>query len=194
VCILQVRNPSNATEGANVSIVASIPSTAPDALGVNPNPNSSPKTQPSKPSTLNPYPNSTPKTQPAECKPETPKTQVVRQGVYDSPVLEAGVSHPVEARLSVDDMAFPLRVFLPFFHTSLVGQSYPLISASNLLSVTLQANCDVAPESTLTLSGLVETQTASTALAVTSAPANAFASGAGVWTQTNGALVLTPNP
>jgi hypothetical protein len=92
----------------------------------------------------------------------------------------------------VPDMAVPLRVFLPVFTNLSIGQSYPLTNAANMLTVTLQTNCDFSEHSTLTLSGLVRTRTTSTqALAVVSQPESTFQGDTGTWDADSGTLVLT---
>jgi len=113
-------------------------------------------------------------------------------GEFQAVLLDASIPTPTEERHSVPDMAVPLRVFLPVFTNLSIGQSYPLTNAANMLTVTLQTNCDFSENSTLTLSGLVRTRTTSTqALAVVSQPESTFQGDTGTWDADSGTLVLT---
>jgi len=127
---------------------------------------------------------------------------VYHAATYNAPVHPRLLDPANESRLSVDDTAAPLMVFAPTFPTKKIGQSMPLVAASNLISVTIQSNCDFAEDSYITISGLTGTQAPAAFpsdqtlanLSVTSMPHNTFkgnAGGVGVWNETEGTLVVT---
>ena len=94
----------------------------------------------------------------------------------------------------VADGGKPMKVIVPAFSAKTIRQSTPVAGASATLSVTLTANCDFPTGSTVTLEGLTGTQTGdASSLAVTSTCGTTpeLLGTAGVWTQTEGRLVLT---
>jgi hypothetical protein len=77
--------------------------------------------------------------------------------------------------LSTDDVDWSpavtsaLVVHVPGFRTRLMVQANPLANASNMLTVTLEPDCNMTAGSNVTVRGLLGTQTAdSSELAVTS--------------------------
>ncbi|KAJ1471265.1 hypothetical protein T484DRAFT_3536156 [Baffinella frigidus] len=85
----------------------------------------------------------------------------------------------------------PMEVVVPLFGAvKNVGQSLPLVSASNTITATISASVDFPANSTIMLSGLAGTQTATVGdLPVGGADSSSFGD-EGAWTDT-GTLVLT---
>jgi hypothetical protein len=94
--------------------------------------------------------------------------------------------------LGVQKGRSPMLLVTPGFYASGVGQTFPLVSASNTITATLAGSVDFPENSTITLTGLTGTQTGdSSLLAVTSFPSNVFEGDAGEWNTTEGTLRLT---
>jgi hypothetical protein len=86
--------------------------------------------------------------------------------------------------------ANPLEVVMPQFSVKSIEQSTPVSGASNMLSVTLMCNYDLASGSTVTITGLTGSQTEDTdSLAIAST--SGMSGAAGQWIQSLGQLVLT---
>ena len=86
----------------------------------------------------------------------------------------------------------PLLTVVAILTTKSIEQSFPLVAASNTITVAFTASVDFVAGSFITLAGLAGTQTAdTTSLAVTSSPADVFENGVGVWSLTGETLVLT---
>ena len=80
-----------------------------------------------------------------------------------------------------------LEIFLPFFVTQTIGQTNPLVHASNTLYVTLVPFQDMAAGSNVTATGLTGTQTPdNSSLDVVSSNFRAT----GEWTQDAGTMVV----
>jgi len=115
-------------------------------------------------------------------------------GVHDGEGRLEAMVKPGTAALGVDGGADPLLVHAAGFRATLMGQSSPLASASNTLTLTLEPDCDMAGGSNVTLSGLTQTQTEdSEALAVSSSPAGVVGETAG-WSKGSGQLILRVLP
>ena len=116
---------------------------------------------------------------------------VVRSRGFESPINGKPVSELNQALLGVPNGTDPLLTVVPFFRIQVMAQSNPLASASNNITVTLQANCDISYGSTIALDNLVGTLTGDTAsLQVWSVPFGAFEPFAS-WERGAGRLVLT---
>ena len=84
----------------------------------------------------------------------------------------------------------PLYAIIPAFLVKSIGQSNPLASASTVITVTLQTNCDFSAGSRVILTNLIGSQTADDpSLPVSVNPSNAFES-SGVWSSGSGSLEL----
>ena len=115
---------------------------------------------------------------------------VVKSGLHDAPIAQTVMNVLNQSALGVGFGSNPMYVIAPQFTTKVIGQSNPLANASTVITSTLQANCNIAPGSTITLINLVGSQTASTsALPIYSMPSGVFGS-IGGWTSSIGALVL----
>ena len=84
----------------------------------------------------------------------------------------------------------PMKVIVPSFSPSLIGQSTPVAGATVTVSVTLTANIDFPTGSKVTIVGLTGTQTADSVSLPVPSTSNRLGT-AGVWTQSTGQLVLT---
>jgi len=108
----------------------------------------------------------------------------------DAPVASVDLTADPGSLFSVVNGASPLLMVVPVFDVINVGQSFPLASASNTISVTLSASVDFPATSTITLTGLSGTQTAND-VALTLGGGNSAAFGnAGGWIMAGGTLVL----
>jgi hypothetical protein len=114
------------------------------------------------------------------------------EGEFTAPIALASMVKSSDARLGLPGHAAPLRVHVPHFDVRSIGQSTPLAAASNMLTVTLQANCDFPPATSITLAGLNSTQgAADNALAVAESTDGSIAGGTGAWDPDVGTLVLS---
>ena len=114
----------------------------------------------------------------------------VYAGRYNAPVSPSAMDVLNQSAVGVDLGANPLFIIVPAFVIKQIGQSTPLASASNTITITFQANCNIAPSSLITFTNLVGSQTASTnALPVLSSPSGAFGLSA-AWTSGSGSLVV----
>ena len=86
--------------------------------------------------------------------------------------------------------ADPLRIEEQQFSVLSIGQSTPASHASNTLTATLTTNFHLARGSTVTISGLMGSQTASTAALHITSTTNVLGQ-EGAWRQDTGRLVLT---
>ena len=109
------------------------------------------------------------------------------------PFASAAMSSTGATLLGVANGADPLLVVVPAFDVKSIQQSTPMAGLPNTITVTLTANCNLADGSTVTVTGLTGSQTAdalaASPLSVTST-SNLLGT-TGVWTQTDGQLVLT---
>ena len=98
----------------------------------------------------------------------SPKVSVlasVRSGVapfYSGVGVYEAMTKPGSSQLGVAGGADPLRVHVPGFLIRTLGQSNPLASASNVLTLTIVPNCEVSPGSNVTLVGLTGSATEDT--------------------------------
>jgi hypothetical protein len=83
-----------------------------------------------------------------------------------------------------------LLVVVPTFATRVIGQSTPVTASNNTLTMTIVANINLAPGSTITVSGLTGSQTVDKSTLTISSSNGGFGS-SGTWDQSSGALVLT---
>ena len=108
----------------------------------------------------------------------------------DAPVPSIILTSDLGGLLSVPNGASPLLLVVPVFDVNDVGQSFPLVSASNTITVTLSGSVDFPAGSTITLTGLSGTQTANDSALVLGGGGSASFGNAGGWTMTEGTLVL----
>eukprot|EP00961_Rhodomonas_salina_P109427 1473080-Rhodomonas_salina.1 len=125
-----------------------------------------------------------PNSQPA---PNVSVSGTIEVGPLDAPVT----IRPVEVRsdflISVERGTEPMLVIEPNFTAYAVGHSSPIALASNFISVTLQANCDFAARSFVTVSGLTgAVYPTITTVDFVSEPANLFVEPSGSWNVTTG--------
>jgi hypothetical protein len=106
-----------------------------------------------------------------------------------TPIPTSPVVKSTETAVGVTSGATPLYVIEPFFSIRLLAQSNPLVSISNSLTITLNSNCELSIGSTITISGLVDTQTGDPPAIVGSSAI--FATPATSWTQGTGEIVIT---
>ena len=126
-----------------------------------------------------------------QSSPSVTISATVKATKYDSPVAPSAMTSSTASILGVEGGTAPLLVLVPIFSTKSIGQSNPLASARNNITVTLQANCDFVPGSVLNISNLVGTQTGSLSeLPLWSMPSGAISS-SGSWAQGEGALIIT---
>ena len=87
----------------------------------------------------------------------------------------------------------PMKVIEQSFSTKAIGQSTPLAGADVTITVTLTANSNFPAGSIVTITGLTGTQTEDTTLTVTSTDGSTsgLLGTSGVWTKSDGKLVLT---
>lgn len=125
----------------------------------------------------------------AQSAPEITIAATIEAGDLDSPITAAAMAQPGSSLLAVPLSKNPLEIFLPVFVTQTIGQTNPLIHASNTLYATLVPYQDMAAGSNVTITGLTGTQTAdNSSILVSSAPSN-FRS-TGEWTQSSGTVVV----
>jgi len=91
---------------------------------------------------------------------------------------------------SIQGDAYPLKVYSPAFVVSKIGQSTHFPSRSNNISVTLATNVPLIAGSTVTISNLTGSSTASTLSLLIFTPDSVFGSAA-QWTQRTGTIILT---
>lgn len=106
-----------------------------------------------------------------------------------TPIPTSPVLKSVETAVGVESGATPLYVIQPFLSVRLLAQSNPLVSISNSLTITLNSNCELSAGSTITISGLADTQTGDPP-AIT-ASSDVFTSPATSWVQETGDMVIT---
>ena len=106
-----------------------------------------------------------------------------------SPIGRTLMARPQRDLRGVSGGADPLVVHVPGFATKLIGQSNPLTSASNNITLTLSPDCDVSAGSYVTVSGLVQSQTPSGQVTVHVSESWGFSS-SGSWERGSGTLVL----
>merc|ERR1719199_2123350 len=116
-------------------------------------------------------------------------------------VTEVAMTLPGTALGGVANGANPLVVVVPAFTTKAIGQSTPLVGATNTITVTLQPNIPLAVGDTVTISALTgAVATDGNGLALTGADKAKFKDGAntpvpskGTWDSTAKKLTLTVN-
>ena len=111
--------------------------------------------------------------------------------IQDSGVIaSAAMTSPTTALYGVANGFNPLEVLVPVFSTKSIQQSTPMAGLPNTMTMTLTANLALLSGSTLTISGLIGSQTVNTsslAVTPTSSVLGAFCS----WFQDSGTLILT---
>ena len=105
-------------------------------------------------------------------------------------IASATMTKPGTALYGVANGANPLEVLVPSFGVKSIEQSTPVSGATNTLTVTLTANYHLKAGSTVTISGLMGSQTADNG-SLTVASTFGLLGTAGAWTQGPGQLVLT---
>eukprot|EP00961_Rhodomonas_salina_P021976 295708-Rhodomonas_salina.1 len=135
-----------------------------------------------------------PKSQPA---PNVSVSATIHAGSLDVPVSVRRGEVRRDDLLSVVMGTEPLFVIEPNFTSYAVGRSTPFPLASNLISVTLQANCDIASYSYITISGLTgAAHPTSSTIAFASEPPNIFVEASASWDIGAGEVVfhVAPTP
>jgi hypothetical protein len=110
-------------------------------------------------------------------------------GGFDSPISDHNLEADTTAVLyGVTGGESPLKlVEVAFDVASSIGQSFPFVSASNTITVTMFVNYDLPGDSTITITGLTGTKTDDTdSLSIVSSTLE----GTGVWRKLDGSLVL----
>jgi hypothetical protein len=117
----------------------------------------------------------------------------IEVGGFDSPISDHNLEADTTAVLyGVTGGESPLKlVEVAFDVASSIGQSVPLVSASNTITVTITVDHLLPSGSTVEITGLTGTQTVNGTLTVTSSPADVFTSNEGAWTESTGTLTLT---
>jgi hypothetical protein len=111
-------------------------------------------------------------------------------GLFDGAITSSVLTVPNAVLLGVDNGKNPLLTVVATLSSKSIEQSFPLVSASNTITVTITPSVNFVEGSTITLSGLTGTQTEDAgALAVTSSPIKFESTGG--WSKTSGTLVLT---
>ena len=110
-------------------------------------------------------------------------------GVSVGSIAQAAMVKPNAALYGVANGANPLTVRVPSFGHVSIAQSTPVSGALNTLTATLTVNYDLAANSTVTISGLMGSQTTDASIAVTST--SSLFGIVGAWTKDLGELVLT---
>ena len=87
----------------------------------------------------------------------------------------------------------PLFVVVPAFLVKTIGQSTPVPSVNNTLTMTIATNFDLSAGSKVTVSGLTGSQTADASTVTVRVPSGGLPAWelAGTWTRSSGSLVLT---
>jgi hypothetical protein len=93
--------------------------------------------------------------QSGQSPPEVAIGAVIESGNFDSTINFGAMMVPNEERLSVVNGSNPLLLIVPIFTVNNIGQSNPLALASNNITITLRANCDIAAGSTITIFNLI---------------------------------------
>ena len=115
----------------------------------------------------------------------------VEVGTHDSAIGDHTLTSDTGDLMGVTGGAGPLLLVAGEFQDGGVGQSSPLVSSSNTITVNITGSVDIAAGSTITITGLTGTQTVNGTLAVTSSPADVFTSNEGTWAESTGTLTLT---
>ena len=115
----------------------------------------------------------------------------VEVGTHDSAIGDHTLTSDTGDLMGVTGGAGPLLLVAGEFQDGGVGQSSPLVSSSNTITVSITGSVDIAAGSTITITGLTGTQTVNGTLAVTSSPADVFTSNEGTWAKSTGTLTLT---
>jgi len=127
----------------------------------------------------------------AQPPPNVSVSATIETGVQTAPVIIRSVEVRSESLLSVPRGTEPLLMIEPNFTARAVGHSSSLALASNIISVSLQANCDLETASLITVSGITGSATVSTqSLRFWSEPAGLFMEPEADWNQTSGSLII----
>jgi hypothetical protein len=118
----------------------------------------------------------------------SPATNIAASGT--AAIASAAMTKPGTALYGVANGADPLTVVVPSFSLKSIQQSTPVSGATNTLTVSLTANFNLAAGSTVTITGLTESQTANSGNLTVSSTSSQLGT-SGVWTQSTGELVLT---
>jgi hypothetical protein len=105
-------------------------------------------------------------------------------------IASAAMAKPGTALYGVPNGADPLTVVVPSLSLKSIQQSTPVSGATNTLTVSLTANFNLATGSTVTITGLTQSQTADSASLTVSSTSSQLGT-SGTWTQSTGQLVLT---
>ena len=124
------------------------------------------------------------------------QVSIAGDGPNEAPIVAIAMSKATGDLLGITGGNVPLYVVVPTFATSAVGHSSPLANVENTLAITLQADCDLAAGTTITISGLTsQTSAAATGFALGGTDANTVWDGTtrekGSWDQGAGMVVLT---
>ena len=114
----------------------------------------------------------------------------VEAGGSDSTIASSAMAKTALTAGGAENNLTPMEVVVPAFEVYKVGQSMPLVSASNTITVTIQGTVDFPGTSTIMVSGLAGTQTAAVAALVVGGAASSLFGSAGAWSG-SGTLILT---
>ena len=118
------------------------------------------------------------------------QADIVVGGVRVASVTPAAMDKSGAALYGVPHGQDPLTVVIPSWQRKMIGQAWPLAGFENTLTVSLVANYNLAPGSTVTISNLTGTQAPDSAsLPVSSTPSRFGV--AGQWSKDKGELLLT---
>jgi hypothetical protein len=111
-----------------------------------------------------------------------------------SPVLSTAMVRKELELLGVANGSNPLEVLVPVFEVKTIEQSTPLAAVINTITVSLKANCDLLPGSTVALAGMIGVSTYDGTINLQLLPLEiqirSFMS-TGIWQQEPGNLTLT---
>jgi len=111
-----------------------------------------------------------------------------------SPVVSTAMVRKELELLGVANGSNPLEVLVPVFEVKTIEQSTPLAAVINTITVSLKANCDLLPGSTVALAGMIGVSTYDGTINLQLLPleiqSRSFMS-TGIWQQEPGNLTLT---
>ena len=117
---------------------------------------------------------------------------IIQAGLYNSFIGPVAMTTLNSDLMGVVNGSNPLNVIIPAFSVRSIIQNNPFPSAMNKLVVTLQANCDPGPNSTVYISGLLGSQTATGVIPLNLTTASkAIFSASAMWIQSAGALTVS---
>ena len=117
-------------------------------------------------------------------------TASIEAGTNDCTITSSAMDKPGTDLIGVTGGLDPLKTVVPTFTTKSIQQSSPLVEVYNVITLTLASDVDLSVSSTITIWGLVASQSTDDDAYTLTSDSSVFGS-SGSWTQSGGLMLLT---